>query len=44
VVGTRDEKFCEVLQSANSAQTIVDLVRIVDTPPPNAGSYYGICW
>lgn len=44
VVGNRDDKFREVLESAHSAQTIVDLVRLVDTPPPNAGSYYGICW
>lgn len=44
VVGNRDEKFREVLQSANKSQAIVDLVRIMETPPPNAGSYYGICW
>lgn len=44
VVGNRDEKFREVLQSATAQQAIVDLVRIVDTPPANAGSYYGICW
>ena len=44
VVGNHDETFREVLQSANSKQAIVDLVRIVDAPPAHAGSYYGICW
>lgn len=44
VVGNRDEKFREVLQSATSSHAVVDLVRIVDAPPANAGSYYGICW
>jgi GDP-mannose 6-dehydrogenase len=44
VIGNRDEKFRDVLKTANANHTIIDLVRIVDAPPANAGSYYGICW
>jgi GDP-mannose 6-dehydrogenase len=44
VVGNRDEGFRDALVSANSTQTIVDLVRIMEGTPSQAGGYYGICW
>ena len=44
VVGNRDDGFRRVLESVNSKQTVVDLVRIMDTPPSGAADYYGICW
>ena len=43
MVGNRDKEFRDVLQSAKPSQAIVDLVSfILDGPPPNAESYYGI--
>jgi GDP-mannose 6-dehydrogenase len=44
VVGNRDDSFRDLLGSVTSAQTVVDLVRIVDTPPARAEAYYGISW
>jgi GDP-mannose 6-dehydrogenase len=44
VVGNRDEAFREALQSLQSSTMVVDLVRIMDSPPANAKGYYGICW
>jgi GDP-mannose 6-dehydrogenase len=44
IVANRDEEFKKALAQARPNQTIIDLVRIVDSKPANAGSYYGICW
>ena len=44
VVANRDEDFKKALALARPEQVIIDLVRIVDSKPANAGSYYGICW
>ena len=44
IVANRDEEFKTALAQAQPHQTIIDLVRIVDSKPANAGSYYGICW
>jgi len=44
IVANRDEEFKTALAQARPHQTIIDLVRIVDAKPANAGSYYGICW
>jgi GDP-mannose 6-dehydrogenase len=44
IVANRDEEFKAALAQSRPGQTIIDLVRIVDSKPANAGSYYGICW
>jgi len=44
VVANRDEEFKSALAQVRPNQAIVDLVRIADSKPANAESYYGICW
>ena len=43
VVGNKAEEFREVASRLRGDQTLIDLVRLFDTPPP-AGKYEGICW
>jgi GDP-mannose 6-dehydrogenase len=43
VVGNRSPEFADVTARARKDQTILDLVRIVETAPQSNG-YYGICW
>jgi len=44
IIANRDEEFKTALAQARPNQIIIDLVRIVDSKPANAGNYYGICW
>src|SRR5665213_787706 len=44
VVANRDEEFKSALAQVRPNQAIVYLVRIADSKPENAESYYGICW
>jgi hypothetical protein len=44
IIANRDEEFKTALAQVRPNQAIIDLVRIADSKPANAGSYYGICW
>jgi GDP-mannose 6-dehydrogenase len=43
VVGNKAEEFREVADRLRPGQTLIDLVRLFDAPPPT-GNYEGICW
>ena len=43
VVGNRSEEFRQAMQQLRPGQRVLDLVRIVNTPPPQ-GEYHGLCW
>jgi GDP-mannose 6-dehydrogenase len=44
VVSNRSTEFTEAVARAGKHQAVVDLVRIVNRPSPDAGEYFGICW
>jgi GDP-mannose 6-dehydrogenase len=44
VVSNRSPEFVDVVAKAGKHQSVIDLVRIVKEPSPEAGSYYGLCW
>ena len=44
IVSNRSPEFSEAVARVGKSCSVVDLVRIVETSPVNAGSYYGICW
>jgi GDP-mannose 6-dehydrogenase len=44
IISNRGEGFAQAAASAQSHQTVIDLVRIVNDAPENAGTYYGLCW
>ena len=45
LIGNRTEEFRSVPDGLRAGQTVIDLVRIIDTPrEPGDGSYEGICW
>ena len=44
IVGNRDAEYRAALERAQSHHTVIDLVRIVETPPAAVKEYYGICW
>ncbi len=43
VVGNKAEEFRGVSDRLRPGQTLIDLVRLFDAPPPT-GKYEGICW
>ena len=43
IVGNKAEEFREAGTRLRADQTLIDLVRLFDAPPP-AGKYEGICW
>ena len=43
VVGNKSEEFRDVGGRLRPGQTLIDLVRLFDAPPPT-GKYEGICW
>lgn len=43
VIGNRAEEFSGIPERLREGQVLIDLVRIVDDVPPQAG-YDGICW
>ena len=43
VVGNKAEEFRDVSDKLRPGQTLIDLVRLFDAPPPT-GKYEGICW
>ena len=43
VIGSNDPEFRTLLPELRADQVVVDLVRIVASPPEGA-SYHGICW
>jgi len=43
VVGNKADEFREVASRLRGDQTLIDLVRLFDSPP-DAGKYEGICW
>ncbi|HEX8686716.1 MAG TPA: UDP-glucose/GDP-mannose dehydrogenase family protein [Pyrinomonadaceae bacterium] len=43
VVGNKAEEFRGVSDKLRPGQTLIDLVRLFDAPPPT-GKYEGICW
>jgi GDP-mannose 6-dehydrogenase len=43
VIGSADKEFRSVPERLREGQTIVDLVRIIDSFS-NDGTYDGICW
>ena len=43
IVGNKAEEFREVASKLRGEQTLIDLVRLFDAPPPT-GKYEGICW
>lgn len=44
VVGNFHPDFAPTLLRLRSDQIIVDLVRVVDQPPPNVAEYHGLSW
>lgn len=44
VISNRSPEFVEAVAKAAPHQSVIDLVRIVKEPSPDAGSYYGLCW
>jgi len=44
VVSNRNPEFANAVAMAQKHHAVVDLVRIVEVPPAQAGEYYGLCW
>ena len=44
VIGSKTEEFKKIIQMMNNNQTLIDLVRIVDSTDKIKSEYHGICW
>jgi GDP-mannose 6-dehydrogenase len=44
VVGNRSPEFPGAISRAGKNQTVIDLVRLVEGPPPGIGKYFGLYW
>jgi len=44
VIGANNPEFREALDRAAGNPAVIDLVRLFDAPPGDAGRYTGLCW